>query len=216
MKTLYSTDKIYSLTGHVAGRANGLKKQLVPKYKIFAADPQRYLDVATYLPPPEMLKEDFVWVKPSTMPAQQLLAWAIHLYARQQRRENGEDIEILAFYVVDKRQRPSKQQSTSQEDEPTERATKTIGAKKRASAVAIGSGTLRVRPDVSDDDEDPRAAALDKNIVFDAGSPGAAGNYWKQRTTFLKSLCQSQQYTKLVCWLQDHQVRKPYINALLN
>ena len=188
----------------------------MPKYKIFAADPERYLDITKYLPPPEMLKEDFVWVKPSTMPAQQLLAWAIHLYARQQRKENGEDIEVLAFYVVDKRQRQSQRRSAAQESEPTEHETNAVGSKKRAEATTIGSGTLQIRADLSDDEVDTPMATLDKNIVFEAGSPGAAGNYWKQRTTFLKSLCQAQQYTKLVCWLQDHQVRHIYVNTPLS
>ena len=88
------------------GRVNGLKTQLTSKYKIFAADPGKYLDIQTYLPPREMLKQDFVWVKPSNMPVQQLSAWAIHLYAQQQRRHQGKDIEVFAFYVLDKHQRP--------------------------------------------------------------------------------------------------------------
>ena len=180
---------------------------MVPKYKTFAADPEKYLDVALYLPPPEMLKEDFVWVKPSTMPAQQLLAWAVHLYARQQRKEEGEDIEVFAFYVVDKKQCSSKQRLASQEPEPLERGATKIVPRKRTSATAVGSGTLLVRPDLSDDEQHATQATLDENIVFETGSPGAAGTYWKRRVMFLKTLCQSPPYTKLVCWLQDHQVK---------
>ena len=153
-----------------------------------------------------MLKEDFVWVKPSTMPAQQLLAWAVHLYARQQRKEGGEDIEVLAFYVVDKNQRSSKQPLASQQAEPTQRGATNIVPRKRKGTTAVGSGTLLVRPDLSDDEMDATQATLDENIVFETGSPGAAGTYWKHRVTFLKTLCSSPQYTRLVCWLQDHQV----------
>ena len=101
-----------------------------------------------------MLKEDFVWVKPSTMPAQQLLAWAVHLYARQQRRDKGEDIEVLAFYVVDKRQRSTKRPSAPLDAEPMGGATRRAVTKKRGNATAVGSGTLLVRADVSDEDED--------------------------------------------------------------
>ena len=168
-----------------------------------------------YLPPPEMLKEDFVWVKPSTMPAQQLLAWAVHLYARQQRKEKGEEIEVLAFYVVDKRQRSSKGHSSSEEAEPENAARKPVARKVGARSTAIGSGTLVVRPDLSDDEEATTTGALEKNIVFATGSPGAAGNYWKQRIVFLKSLCQSAPYLGLVCWLQDNQVTRTYIYVSL-
>ena len=167
--------------------------------------------MTTYLPPPEMLKEDFVWVKPSTMPAQQLLAWATHLYARQQRKDQGEEIEVLAFYVIDKRQRSSKRRSASLDAEPTQRSKTAIVRSKRGNATAVGSGTLVVRADVSDEEPDEITGTLDKNIVFETGSPGAAGNYWKRRITFLKTLCKSSQYTELVCWLQDHQVRNTYI-----
>ena len=211
----YIKHRVCSLKGNIADRANGLKKQLVPKYKIFAANPEKYLDVTTYLPPPEMLQEDFVWVKPSNMPAQQLLAWATHLYARQQRKDNGEDIEVLAFHVVDKTRRPSKRQSSPRDPEPTAGVAMSIVPRKPSKVTTVGSGTLQVRADLSDDEPDGTRATLDKNIVFEPGSPGAAGNYWKQRIAFLKGLCRSPQYTKLVCWLQDHQVRKTYINAVL-
>ena len=140
------------------------------------------------------------------MPAQQLLAWAIHLYARQQRRENGEEIEVLAFHVVDKTHRPTKRASEALDDQPTKRRSKSVVRRKATSATAIGSGTLHVRPDLSDDEDVTPPATLAENIVFEAGSPGAAGKYWKHKIRFLKSLCKSQQYTKLVCWLEDHQV----------
>ena len=187
------------------GRANGLTKQLIPMYKHFASDPEKYLDVKTYLPPNELLNQDFVWKKPSSMPAQQLLALAKHLYDRQVRKTNGEKIEVLAFYPINKKKRSSTNNSASDgEERMDESARPTVRrTKKKAQA---GNRNPGIRADLSEDEGGTAAAITNRNIVFEKGSPGAAGTYWKHRIAFLKSLCQSAEYMRLVCWLQDHQV----------
>lgn len=172
----------------------------MPKYTIFASNPEKYLDLKTYLPPREMLKEDFVWTKPSSMPAQQLLAWAVHLYARQERRNQGENIEVLAFYVVDKQQRPHLTIEGDKQNEPTETP---VGRQAHGSSTNTRPG---IRADLSAEETVRAPPALEKNIVFEVGSPGAAGAYWKSKITFLKSLCKSPEYQKLVCWLHENQV----------
>lgn len=153
-----------------------------------------------------MLEEDFVWVKPCNMPVQQLLAWAVHLYARQERRKNGEDIEVLAFYAIDKRRR---QLTSSGADEGSGTSRPTTKGGKRATKASDGSNARPgIRADLSGDETVGQSPTLEKNIVFEAGSPGAAGMYWKDRVIFLKSLCQSKEYQKLLGWLNEHQVSR--------
>ena len=82
------------------GRAHGLQVAKKPKYTLFSKDPAKYLDLDKYLPHRDLLTEDFKWVKPCSMSPEQLFAWACHLFDRQQRKKNGERIEVLAFYPV--------------------------------------------------------------------------------------------------------------------
>ena len=140
------------------------------------------------------------------MPAQQLLAWAAHLYARQERRNKGENIEVFAFYVVDKRQKPHSAIVDNRQLEPTGA---NVGINR--DCVAANSNTTRIRPDLSPDEVARTLPTLEKNIVFDVGSPGAAGGYWKSKISFLKTLCRSAEYQRLVCWLYENQVCNMFI-----
>ena len=153
------------------------------------------------------MKEDFVWTKPSSMPAQQLLAWAAHLYARQERRNKGENFEVFAFYVVDKRQKPRSDIVDNTQLEP--RAADTAINR---DDVAENRNITRIRPDLSPEERARTPPTLDKNIVFDVGSPGAAGGYWKSKISFLKTLCRSAGYQRLVCWLYENQVCNIFIS----
>ena len=136
------------------------------------------------------------------MPVQQLSAWAIHLYARQQRRHQGEDIEVFAFYVLDKRRRP--------DDVNGGRSSAGQNLNQPGEEQSLSQGP-RIRADLSDDDPTGPAPTLDKNIVFEVGSPGSAGGYWKNRITFLRGLCTAAEYQKLVSWLSENQVVNIYI-----
>lgn len=141
------------------------------------------------------------------MPVQQLLAWAIHLYARQERRKKGEDIEVLAFYAIDKRRRQLL--SSDDAEPPSQQApTDNVGRQKAKRPAAEKRTRPGIRADVSIEEETSPAPVLEKNIVFEEGSPGSVGMYWKDRISFLKSLCKSTEYQRLVCWLQERQVSR--------
>lgn len=189
------------------GRAHGLQVAKKPHYTAFAKDPAKYLDLDEYLPPSDALSHDFKWVKPCSMSPEQLLAWAVHLYDRQQRKKKGENLEVLAFYPVRQGKGKAVIPAASSIEEYVQNLPHMIARHEEEH----GSGeTARKRPYVPGAEGERsigKPVDLDSNILFESESPGSISGVWKDRIAFLKKLCPDAKYGMLVKWLNKVQVR---------
>ena len=85
------------------GRAHGVNRELKFPYAPIDENPEQFIDVKEYLPPPESLKKGrFVWKRVCDMPLDQIKPWVLLLLDRQNRMKK-EDIELFAFYPEKKR-----------------------------------------------------------------------------------------------------------------
>ena len=191
----------------VLGRAHGSKVPKKPKYTAFGKDPAKYLDLEEYLPDPSSLAEDFKWVKPCSMSPEQLLAWARHLYNRQQRRKNGEDIEVLAFYPVAHGKGKATVPAASSVEEYIQNLPHMLARHEESGRSGEGRGQHPYVPGAETTTTGERAPALSENILFERDSPGAVLGLWKDRMSFLRKLCKDANYGRLLGWLDKFQVR---------
>ena len=86
-----------------SGRAHGVNRELKFPYAPIDENPEQFIDVKEYLPPPESLKEGrFIWKRVCDMPLDQIKPWVRLLLDRQERMKK-EDIELFAFYPEKKK-----------------------------------------------------------------------------------------------------------------
>ena len=192
---------------HDIGHAHGLQVAKKPKYTLFSKDPAKYLDLQEYLPHRESLTEDFNWVKPCSMSPEQLFAWACHLFDRQQRKKNGEKIEVLAFYPVQQGKGKARIPATSSVEEYIQNLPHVLARHSEQSG-SSGSGTSK-RPFVPGAEANAsggKGLELNTNILFEAESPGSVLSLWKDCLGFLRKLCKDAGYGKLLAWLEKVQV----------
>ena len=189
------------------GRAHGLKVPKKPKYTAFDLDPAKYLDLKEYIPDRSSLTEDFRWVKPCSMSPEQLFAWANHLWNRQKRRKNGEDIEVLAFYPVIQGKGKAPVTSATSVEEYIQNLPHMLARYEESGESSEARGKQPYIPGAEPSRSGESAPKLNDNILFERDSPGAVPGLWKDRVSFLKKLCKDTNYSKLLCWLEKMQVR---------
>ena len=139
------------------------------------------------------------------MSPEQLLAWASHLYSRQQRKKNGEGIEVLAFYPIANAKATVAIPTSSSVEEYIQNLPHMLARHEES----CGAGEARAkRPYVpgAETTSGGRALELGENILFERDSPGAILGLWKDRTSFLRKLCSNVSYGKLLDWLEKVQV----------
>ena len=160
-----------------------------------------------YLPERSSLAEDFKWVKPCSMSPEQLLAWANHLWNRQKRRKNGEDIEVLAFYPVVQGKGKTVIAPASSVEEYIQNLPHMLARHEESGGQHEARSKRPYIPGTEPTSSGDPAPALNDNILFEHNSPGAVLGLWKDRVLFLRKLCKDANYAKLLGWLEKMQVR---------
>lgn len=140
------------------------------------------------------------------MSPEQLLAWASHLYNRQQRKKNGEDIEVLAFYSVSHGKGKAMVPAASSVEEYIQNLPHMLARHEESGGVGEARSKRPYVPGADTNNSGQHGLELSDNILFDRDSPGAVLGLWKDRLSFLKKLCKHANYGKLLCWLDKVQV----------
>lgn len=140
------------------------------------------------------------------MSPEQLLAWATHLFDRQERRRKGEKIEVLAFYPVQRGKGKAAIPANLSVDEYIRNLPHMLARQEESGASGGGRDKRPYVPGEEPRDGVEKAVELNDNVLFEAESPGSVGGMWKDRVSFLRKLCQDTQYVKLLAWLDKVQV----------
>ena len=188
------------------GRAHGLNVAKKPKYTAFSKNPARYLNLEEYLPHRDRLTEDFKWVKPCSMSPEQLLAWASHLFDRQQRKKNGEAIEVLAFYSVQRVKGKAPIPAACSVEEYIQNLPHVLARHELSTSSGEANGKRPFVPGADGNTSGKKQLELNTNILFESESPGSVSGLWKDRLTFLRKLCKDANYVRLLAWLEKVQV----------
>ena len=125
----------------------------------------------------------------------------------QQRKKNGEKIEVLAFYPVQQGKGKARIPATSSVEEYIQNLPHVLARHSEQSG-SSGSGTSK-RPFVPGAEANAsggKGLELNTNILFEAESPGSVLGLWKDRLCFLRKLCKDAGYGKLLAWLEKVQV----------
>ena len=140
------------------------------------------------------------------MTPEQLLAWASHLFDRQKRKKNGENLEVLAFYPVSHAKGRSTIATASSVEEYIQNLPHMLARHKEAGGSGEGRSNHPYIPGAEANHAGGRQVALNDNILFERNSPGAVPGLWKDRISFLRKLCRDASYLKLLGWLEKVQV----------
>ena len=188
------------------GRAHGLNVAKKPRYTAFSKDPAKYLDLDEYLPHRDTLTEDFKWVKPCSMSPEQLFAWASHLFDRQQRKKNGERIEVLAFYPIKHAKEKATIPAASSVEQYIQNLPHVLARHEQERPSGEASEKRPFVPGSEVNDSRRNGPSLNVNILFEPESPGSVLGVWKDRLSFLGRLCKDATYCKLLSLLEKVQV----------
>ena len=189
------------------GRAHGLNVAKKPRYTAFSKDPAKYLDLDEYLPHRDTLTEDFKWVKPCSMSPEQLFAWASHLFDRQQRKKNGEDIQVLAFYPAKRGNGKARiPVAAGSVEEYIQNLPHVLARHELSGPPGEANGRRPFIPAADASTSDKRQLELSANVLFEPESPGSVSGSWKDRIIFLRKLCDDANYRRLLAWLEKVQV----------
>lgn len=212
---------------YIIGEANGSLSSQIFSYVEIGKNPRKYLDIDTFLPPRSELQADFVWVKPSEMPKEQVLAWVRHLYARQDRKDKGEDIVVFAFNKIMDQVEAAPEKEKLKPARSIEEYVDELDAnifiyrsnpwplQTRDGRPAPGPSSGRPYiPGEEQDEEDgidpdevqEVAPAVTQAMVFETGSPGLVPAEMKERLAFIESLSSNPALRRLVVWLRVHKV----------
>lgn len=140
------------------------------------------------------------------MSPEQLLAWVVHLYNRQERRRKGEKIEVLAFYPVRQGKGKAVIPAASSVEEYIQNLPHMIARHQEEHGSGETSGERPYVPGAEEERSVGKAINLENNILFEPESPGSVLGVWKDRITFLRKLCPDATYGKLLTWLNKVQV----------
>ena len=206
---------------------NGSLSSQLFNYVAIAKNPSKYLDIDVFLPPRSELDVDFVWVKPSEMPKQQVIAWVRHLYARQDRKDKGEDIVVFEFRKITESTEPAPVPEKLKPARSIEEYIDDLDAEMfryrmdpwplqtRDGKPAPGPSSGRPyvpgededeEDDIGSDEERDVAPAVTHAMIFEAGSPGSVAVEMKERLAFLRSLSSNPTFGHIVAWLGVNKV----------
>lgn len=227
---LPQTDETIEFSVHTKNVTSSMR----PPYKTMNKDISRYIE-AQFLPTPDSLPPGitFILEKPYTMDKEVLKIWIKILIARQNLRDQGENIVVFAFIPQEKKSSPPESGPTSKKLRSKKSAAKSKGKKPRVAAsdanasdeeeeIKRGLQWIETENETdSEDDEDTgegsdgddtgskssTSDADDLLIVIEDLSPASVDADWISRLSFLRSLSNLAVYGRLVSWLERNQVK---------